>query len=739
MAENFVYEIKSQGKDMKRKWWQKPLRMIRRDYLNDFKPFLESDMDKLAWETKYLWKANCEWLMATAACAPGTGYLTTFNSDRFEKLPGLGSRDLLREYVPIAKKYNLFIIAYINMHWYSYEFAEKHPGWEQMCKDGIPYGRKHPLYGGGTTFCVNSPWRNWAFEMIEEVMKTGVDGCFLDGPVIYPGACYCRYCIEKFKEFSAQDRIPEFCDWKDPLWKKFAEFRSISLADFMKGARDSARKINSEAVMFLNGGAFSSSNILLGYDAGRMEEYQSFTGAEDFFHCTNLYRSPYTSLNLSRFLSAGKNPSVVFTHHTLSTWHYVPLPEAELSTALAQAAAGGSNTWFAVFYPAIKHSKENAVSGLKKTGNFLVRSEKHIEGSVSAAETGILISNKTLNYYISKHNGIYRETGSGKEQGLIFDTGSNKCIKDINKQREICSEILDNENHGCLDLCNFAHIPVRVLWDEHISKENLNKIKTLILPNAACLSKSQLDSIMDFVQEGGVLLCDFESGMYDEYGNPSNRVDWLKFIGIDKVCGIFTPSRIEDYMILTRKIGNFNNNFLIPRPVNALAIRTVKDAHIIARYLNPINMPYTPPRGVSDFPAIIMTKRGKGNFIYFASPLFESFNRFHIDIHKDLFYSLMKNVVKGGLQLETDAPGSLAVELRKTDKTLIVHLVNVTSDMKRPMGTIIPLHNISISIRTKLKNAKCLSSNKKIKVKKSKGKISFVVPEVKEYEIILLY
>jgi len=190
---------------MDRKWWEKPVRMIRRDYLNDFACFFNADMDKLAWEARYLWKANCEWIMATPGCSPGTGHLTLFNSDRFEKFPGTGSRDILREYLPYARRHKIHIIAYINMHWYSYDFASQHPSWEQLLEDGTPYGRKHPLYGNGTTFCVNSPWREWAFDMIQEVMKTGVDGCFLDGPVIYPGACYCKYCIEKF---SLIGRIP---------------------------------------------------------------------------------------------------------------------------------------------------------------------------------------------------------------------------------------------------------------------------------------------------------------------------------------------------------------------------------------------------------------------------------------------------------------------------------------------------------------------------------------------------
>lgn len=721
---------------MNEQWWEKPVRMIRRDYIGDFSPFLNSNLDKIAIETKKVWKANCEWIMATPGCAPGTGHLTTFNSDRFEKLPGLGNRDLLREYVPVARKHNIFIIAYINMHWYSYEFAEKNPGWEQLCEDGIPYGRKHPLYGNGTTFCVNGPWRNWAFEMIDEVMKTGVDGCFLDGPVVYPGACYCKHCKEKFQRLTGMEKLPSFLDWSDPSWKKFAEFRSQSWADFMRAAMETAQKIKQDAVIFLNGGAFSASNILLGYDAARMEKFQTFTGAEDFFHCTEYYRSPYTSLNLSRFLSAGKNHSVVFTHHCLSTWHYVPLTEGEFSIALAQSTAGGSNTWFAIFYPAFEKTAKYATAGMK-TLSLIEKAEKYIEKSQSCAETGILISNRTLYYYISSHDGLCYEPGSGKEQGLIMDAGT-RLTKDIKKQREICEGILNNENQGCLEFCNFAHIPARVIWDEYLSEENLKSSKLLILPNSACLSEKHIETIKNFVYGGGLLLCDFESGMYDEYGNARERKEWLSFLGIEKIDGVFRPSRIEDYFVLTKKIGNIEKDILIPRPVNALAIKEKEDTQVIAKFLNPLNLAYSQPKGVSNYPAILISRRGKGKVIYFASAVFESFNKFRIAMHIELIRSMIKRYIPLGMQVETNAPGSLAIELRRNEKGMCVHLVNVTSEMKRPIDRIIPLHNIKVSVRTHFSRARVLSSGKLLKSKKEKGRIVFIVPEIKDYEIVFL-
>ena len=96
----------------------------------------------------------------------------------------------------------------------------------------------------------------------------------------------------------------------------------------MKDAQSAALEVNPDAVIFLNGGGFSTCRTLLAGGPRRMEAYQNFTGAEQFYHTTTNYDAPYKSLNLARFLSAGEKPAVVFTHHCLSTWRYIPLPPA---------------------------------------------------------------------------------------------------------------------------------------------------------------------------------------------------------------------------------------------------------------------------------------------------------------------------------------------------------------------------------------------------------------------------
>ncbi len=68
--------------------------------------------------------------------------------------------------MPHAHAAGLRVLAYVNLHWFSNVFADAHPGWEQLLADGRAYGRVNPLYGNGTTLCVNSAWRDWAYLVV---------------------------------------------------------------------------------------------------------------------------------------------------------------------------------------------------------------------------------------------------------------------------------------------------------------------------------------------------------------------------------------------------------------------------------------------------------------------------------------------------------------------------------------------------------------------------------------------
>lgn len=158
-------------------------------------------------------------------------------------------RDLLKEYREHHGRRGTLDIIYFNVHWLSGELIPLHPEWFQRDhhKKILPIP-----YGSGGYSCINSPFRDWAIKMIEEIAQCGVKGIFLDGPVFNPGGCYCDACAAGFKQRYGLSYPSE--PKKNPLvLDKVLTFKRESIARFVRDVRKSLKRVHPDAVLYMNG------------------------------------------------------------------------------------------------------------------------------------------------------------------------------------------------------------------------------------------------------------------------------------------------------------------------------------------------------------------------------------------------------------------------------------------------------------------------------------------------------
>jgi len=727
------------------RWWEKPMRVMRLDYLTDLVKMKEADLDSLARSKRHDWHANVEWVIGSLGAAPGLGYYVTFDAPGYEKYPPLGDFDLIREYLPYARKYGIRVLAYLNMHWYSFEFAGEHPGWEQITSDGTSYGRKSPLYGSGTTFCINSPWRDWALGMIREAIRTGIDGVFLDGPVIYPGCCYCQHCSEKFRERTGSD-IPRVEDWSDPLWKEFVAFRGDSMASFIGDARDVVKGVNPDAVVYLNGGSWRSGNWNLARDMQKLRGFQDINGAEAFFHPGPYDHNLHFAGMTGKYLSAGGKPAMVFIHHALGAWHYLPLPPLEIKLSVAQTASSGANPWFAVFSYSLEGRLHDALEPVGEIYGFLEDGEDCLEGAESAAEVALLASSQVSHFYVSSLRDLYRDAGTGREVDLIADVGTGELAVDWSKRKSICDSICEDTYRGYYLALVRNHIPFDVILDDDLTPDRLRNYRLLIAPNCACLSGAQADAIKGFVEDGGGLVTSFEAGCYDEMGNDRDVSPVWEVVGIGRIAGAMAPRRGEEYLRVVRGhpiTEAWRPGALIPRPTFSLKVEGGNGAEPLIDFVEPVGRLYAPLGGDSGVPAVLAGRFGEGRTVYFAFLLGENYSRYKMEDHERLIASSAIWALGGRAQVRTDAPPTVAVEVRlQRDRgRTIVHLVNCSGDMQRPLTRLFPIENISVEVRTELpaRRARSLRLGRGIPFGQlSDGSVKFVLPELELYDIVVL-
>lgn len=717
-------------------WWDRPLRMMRWDYMDDFSKIRYEDLENLARLKREKLHINCEWIVGTPGVSPGLGYLTTFQAEGFERYPGFEGFDSLRSYTPYAHRYGIKVLVYLNMHWFSYEFAERHGNWEQITSSGEPYGRLYPLYGNGTTFCVNSPWRDWAFKLIEEVMKTGVDGVFLDGPVIYPDCCYCNSCREKFKSIYGED-IPKE-NWQDPLWKEFIDFREISMADFLRDAQKVVKEINPSGIIFLNAGSWQPGSWRVARDAKRLAKYQDFSLAEAFFHPSSGRHNLYASSMTTKYLRATGKPAITAFHYCMGPWHYTYLTPEEIKSSVFQAVGCNGNIWIGGATYRYEF-KPDGCAPLNETLKFLEENEDVFTDLEPITDTAILFSSQTSRYYISTIGELYRELGSGKEQDLIVDLGTGRTIIDWNRRKQICEALMSYAYEGYFTALTRNHIMFDIILDEDLTIEKLSRYKVLILPDFACLSDRQWEAIKSFVREGGSIIASFESGLYDERGNPKFTEERLNLLGIKEIEGAFTPIRGENYIIASKDFFGFNKNNLIERAPYALKIKAKEDTTIPFLFMNPIEKVYMPLKGISNYPAVIINNIGKGRVVYFAFPIGSFYGSERIPTQEQLIKYAVESLRVP--EIKVSAPPTVEVEVyrQKGSNRLIIHLINNTGDMQRPLTYINPIRDIEILIKdNSIKSGYTIRKRKPINLYQKGDMISLKLEELEDFETVVL-
>lgn len=717
--------------------------MMRLDYLDALERVKDADLDALARSMHEKWHVNCEWVIGTPGIAPGLGHLTTFNTPKFEKYPSLAEFDLVREYLPYARKYGIHLIAYLNMHWFSYDFAGAHPGWEQITADGVTYGKKYPLYGGGTTFCVNSSWRDWAFELIRKAIATGVDGVFLDGPVTFPDCCYCDSCKESFKSDYGVD-IPLVEDWSNPNWISFVQFRSRSLARFLSDCREAVKSINPNGVIFLNAGSWQANTWRFARSLDMVGPYEDFNGAEAFFHPGPHEQFLFPWAATGKYMVAGAKPAIVFSHHTLGGWHYIPLSKVETELAVAQTVACGANPWIAVFDYALDHSRDEAIEPIDEIQGFLANNEEYYTSSESIADVALLNSSQAATYYVSKYEEFYGDVGSGKEENLLVEMGGGGKSVDWTCRKQICEGMIDQSYLGYFLALTRSHIPFDVLLDNDISHEGLARYKVLILPNSACLSDLQVESIQAFMRRGGSVVAEFETGCYDELGRIRDVNPLLISFGVDEIGRMMKPLSHEEYVRVKQAhpvIGDFNVSRLLARPTYSLVNKAITGACVPSVFMNEVEGSYRPLNGESNIPALIVNSHGTGRTVYIPSLVGDFYGRFKLPDYEKLIEGIVLWAHVDSISIRVDCPPTVQVEVRRnygSDK-LLIHLVNNTGDMQRPITEIIPLRDIRIGLRCgAVKGVRALRAGVDLLSVYEDGWVEFVLPELGVYELIVV-
>lgn len=148
--------------------------------------------------------------------------------------PNLKNRNLLGQQIEACHQVNIKAPVYITIQW-DQRLSEAHPEWCMRSQSGqdvvASWSKPGYLEEGFYTFlCVNSPYRQFVLEEVEELLESyDIDGFFFD--ILYIKPCYCPNCIRlmleshinlsderEVKKFSAETLVRFKREVSEKIW-----------------------------------------------------------------------------------------------------------------------------------------------------------------------------------------------------------------------------------------------------------------------------------------------------------------------------------------------------------------------------------------------------------------------------------------------------------------------------------------------------------------------------------------
>jgi len=627
-------------------------------------------------------------------------------------------------------KREIKVICYIGTFWMDEKMAKEHPDWLQ--KKGV---KVKTFEESGRFPCPNSGWRDYTFDYLKDTLKNyEVDGIFFDGPGFYAGSCYCDNCQRRFKKQYGKTIPLKFEDNPD-LYRNFIRFRYESINDFIRDAKKEAVSIGSKVPIYMNAQGMKGLTKSCGRDVQEMAEYEDIVGAEAFMHYFSkhqtLDRPLWEQSGTAKFMKAAarryNKPAVVFVTCTISPWSWRPHPEGEIWMMVGETVANNAGIWFEWTDERMKQPYPEWEIARKAYG-FLKENEKFYEGAKSSANVALLWSRQAGDYY--DEDEVMDLTGDFSPKGLAIES------RDISKTYRSCYR-------GIYEALIRAHIPFDLVLDKDLEEGTLlSRYKTLILGNAPCLSDIQMEKIKEFVKNGGGLVATYETSLYDKEGRRREDFGLRELLGARIKAGKTEEGFAFGGNILLDKKGHSVKKTLstiVPAPFYLMSVEPLKESEVIG---------FFSPRGElkinTNYPILITNRYGRGKVFYIAGNLGDTYWNIAVPEIKQLIANAIEWVSGESPIVSVDTLETIEVVLnyQKKENRYLLHLVNYTGEMARPVNHLLPVKEIKVSLhkRTfpKIKEVTTLKKRQRLSFKEKNDTFEFTIPELANYEVIVI-
>jgi len=622
----------------------------------------------------------------------------------------LGNTDLFGYMVEGCRKMNMTVCARTDPHAARQDVYDAHPDWIAVTADGQK--RRHWANPDLWVTCGLGPYN---FEFMtgvhQEIMRKYKPEGIFSNRWAGSGMCYCEHCVTNFAAFSGGMQLPRGGTGgeEQAAAAKYKEWNVARLKELWFLWDSEIRKIKPISRFIPNG--FPDNRVT--------------AKLSDIFFVDRQGRSgvipPWNSGRGAKELRAGgmgMKPMIqIFSVgvEEAPRWKDSVNTEAELRIWAADGVANGMHPCFVKF--GATPIDKRWIAPVEKMYQGFYRSERYLKNIAPMARVAVVVAEKNI----------------GESQPWQQNNAYHM--------------------HGMYHNLVEGHMPFEMIEAALLDEEHLKPFKLLILPNIAALSDVQCGQIRKFVNAGGSLLATFESSLYDETGKKRADFGLADLFGVSYNQGVEGPMQ-NSYLRLRSEPAT--NKF---HPV----LEGLEDA---TRIINGIYRVKVTPKG--DFPSpvtlvptypdlpmedvytrvpdpdtreLYLRQAGSARVAYFPWDIERTFWQYMSPDHGRLLANTIRWVLNEEPIVTVSAPGLVETTAWRQDRSMAVHLVNLTNPMmmKGPFRELIPVAatvSIKIPENVRVGGVKLLMSGQQPEHSMANGRLTVHVPQILDHEII---
>lgn len=612
--------------------------------------------------------------------------------------------DFIGEVIEEAHRRDIKVLLRVDISkQYDHQY-EKHPDWFMHDADGQPVREWEML-----ATCLHGPYvQECNFEILEELLDRYEPDGFFYNSYRYRD-CYCERCRAAFKKASGHD-LPARENWDDPAWKAYVNFRYRAIEQYSQRLQDYVHSRKPDAVVSLP--------IFITFDEPE-RLCRSGWSAKTMLLVDVLSTEAFNALGrpfpkwiylageearISR--SMEKPTKIGLTYSEVFASRRSGQPAAQYTYDIMQAAAHGGNP-NAALSGTFEQDDRKALPAIKKTFNFLKSNVGLYDGARSVAKTMLYYSQKTMDFY---------GRGNSRERALF-------------------------EYRGFYEALVHSHLQFDVFHDGTLDEKKLSRYGTVVLANVACLDRQEQRLFDDFVSKGGNLIASHETSLYDEQGEKRDG------FGLDCMAYTIDGSRnmVGSYLVIHHRetLKSFHDVDLIALNGELLRVEPADPNTVLLKDLaaTPIVKNNTPEfaywSGSTEEHGLYVTRYEQGRVAYLPWSVGKLYHTQGVPEYRHLIADLI-DYLNGEREVLTDAPSSVEVSLTEGEAGLVVHLLNATGSISKPLTEVTPIHNIHIKIRTTGNRVRSLVRKEELQGSRSAAYLGFLIPRLDTYDVLVI-